>query len=262
MIIDCHTHAFPDAIAARAIASIESRGGSKHVLDGTLGSLLRSMDRSGIDKSLMLNIATKPNQFGPIMDFCAAARSERILPFPSVHPDDPELKSHLLAIKAEGYKGIKLHPYYQEFVFDEERLFPLYETLQAEGLCLIAHTGYDVSYPCDDICTPKQIVRVLDLFPEMRFVASHLGAWYDYDEVRRRFAGRPIYMEMSWAFRYLEKSEIRDIIEQHGPPYVFFGSDAPWVPQEETLADLRSLGFSPEITAMLEGGNARRFFGL
>jgi predicted TIM-barrel fold metal-dependent hydrolase len=96
----------------------------------------------------------------------------------------------------------------------------------------------------------------------MRFVASHLGAWYDYDEVRRRFAGRPIYMEMSWAFRYLEKSEIRDIIEQHGPPYVFFGSDAPWVPQEETLADLRSLGFSPEITAMLEGGNARRFFGL
>jgi predicted TIM-barrel fold metal-dependent hydrolase len=43
---------------------------------------------------------------------------------------------------------------------------------------------------------------------------------------------------------------------------VFFGSDAPWVTPEETLADLRALGFSPEIEAMLEGGNAQRFFGL
>jgi predicted TIM-barrel fold metal-dependent hydrolase len=96
----------------------------------------------------------------------------------------------------------------------------------------------------------------------MKFMASHLGAWYDYEEVRRWFFGRPIYMEMSWSFRYLPAADIKDIIEKHGPRYVFFGSDSPWVAQEETLADLRALGFSPEIEALLEGGNAQHFFGL
>jgi predicted TIM-barrel fold metal-dependent hydrolase len=262
MIIDCHTHAFPDSIAAKALASIEYRGGSKHVLDGTLGSLLKSMDQAGIDKSLMLNIATRPEQFKPIMKFCQEARSDRIIPFPSVHPADPDLKSHLRTIKAEGYKGIKIHNYYQEFIFDEERIFPIYETLEEEGLFLVAHTGYDVSYPCEDHCRPERIVRVLDRFPKLKFMASHLGAWYDYEEVRRCFFGRPIYMEMSWAFRYLPAAEIKDIIEKHGTQYVCFGSDSPWVPQEETLADLRALGFSPDVEAALEGGNARTFFEL
>jgi predicted TIM-barrel fold metal-dependent hydrolase len=262
MIIDCHTHAFPDAIADRAIETLEYRGGSKHVLDGRLGSLLASMDRAGVDASLLLNIATRPEQFEPIMAFCRSSRSDRILPFPSVHPRDPKLRDHIHAIKAEGFKGVKLHNYYQDFIFDEERVWPLYAALQEEGLILAAHTGYDISYPCDGTCTPERIIRVLDRFPEMKFMASHLGAWYDYEEVRRWFFGRPIYMEMSWSFRYLPAADIKDIIEKHGPRYVFFGSDSPWVAQEETLADLRALGFSPEIEALLEGGNAQHFFGL
>jgi predicted TIM-barrel fold metal-dependent hydrolase len=262
MIIDCHTHAFPDALAARALASIEKQGGPKHVLDGTVGGLLASMDRAGVDASLLLNIATKPEHFSPIMDFCRKVRSARIIPFPSIHPQDPQLRDHVHAVKAEGYKGIKLHNYYQNFIFDEERVWPLYAALEEEGLILAAHTGYDPSYPFEDVCRPARIVRVLDRFPGLKFMASHLGAWYDYEEVRRCFFGRPIHMEVSGSFPCLPAADIRDIIEKHGPHYVFFGSDSPWVAQEETLANLRGLGFSPDIEAMLEGGNAQRFFGL
>ncbi len=262
MIVDCHTHAFPDAIAARAIDAIGKHGSVRNVLDGTLGSLLASMDQAGVDKSFLLNIATKPDQFTAIMKFSAASRSDRIIPFPSVHPDDPELKSHLRAIRNEGYKGIKLHPYYQQFVFDEERLFPLYATLEEEGLFLIAHTGYDIAYPFDDYCRPRRIVQVLDRFPGLKFMASHLGAWMDYEEVRRWFIGRPIYMDLSCTFGYLAAPEIKTIIEQHGPQYVLFGSDSPWVGQAETLSDLRGLGFTPGELALIEGENARLFFGL
>jgi predicted TIM-barrel fold metal-dependent hydrolase len=262
MIVDCHTHAFPDGIAARAMAAIGKRGGFRQVLDGTVGGLLASMDKAGVDQSILLNIATKPDQFPAIMSFCAAARSDRIIPFPSVHPDDPEWKSRLSAIRAEGYKGIKLHPYYQQFLFDEERLFPLYARLEEEGLFLIAHTGYDISYPFDDRVGPARVVRVLDRFPGLKLMTSHLGAWYDYDEVRRWFVGRPIYMDISCTFGYLPAPEIKALIEAHGTQYVLFGSDSPWMAQEETLSDLRSLGFSPEVLALIEGENARRFFSL
>ncbi len=263
MIIDCHTHAFPDHLAARALASIESGGGdARHVLDGTVGNLLKSMDQAGIDKSLMLNIATKPDRFAPILKFCSAARCDRIIPFPSVHPDDPELKSHLKTIRAEGFLGIKLHPYYQDFLFDEERLFPLYASLVEEGLFLAAHTGYDISFGKIEKCCPERIIRVLDRFPGLKLMTTHLGAWNDYAEVRRWLIGRPIYLEISCASQCIPPAEIKDIIEKHGPQYVLFGSDSPWVAQEETLTGLRSLGLSPDILAMIEGNNARRFFGL
>ncbi len=262
MIIDCHTHAFPDAIAARALDAIGTRGGFRPVLDGTVGSLLRSMDRAGVDKSLLLNIATKPDQFVPILKFCAAIRSDRLIPFPSVHPDDPEMKSRLRTIKAEGYKGVKLHPYYQGFTLDEPRLDPLYATLEEEGLFLIAHTGYDVSYPFDDICGPRRIVAVLDRFPGLQFMTSHLGAWYDYDEVRRWLVGRPVYMDLAVTFGYLPDAELKALIEKHGPQYVCFGTDSPWVNQADDLAKLRALGLDADALAGIEGENARRFFGL
>src|SRR4030042_4652731 len=67
-IIDFHTHAFPDALAARAMkALLEEAPGIKAYLDGTVGDLLRSMDRSGIETSVVCCIATKGGQFGPLL---------------------------------------------------------------------------------------------------------------------------------------------------------------------------------------------------
>jgi uncharacterized protein len=33
--------------------------------------------------------------------------------FPSLHPDDPLLFEHLQEVNDEGFKGVKMHPYYQ-----------------------------------------------------------------------------------------------------------------------------------------------------
>jgi len=103
---------------------------------------------------------------------------------------------------------------------------------------------------------------VLDRFPGLRFSTSHLGAWYDYDAVRRHLVGRPVGMDIACSFGFLPDAEIKSLIEAHGPHQVFFGSDSPWVDQAETLARLRALGLAPEALAGIEGENARRFFGL
>jgi len=59
-IIDFHTHAFPDELAARAIPFLEEEGNVKAWLDGTAADLLRSMDRAGIERSVICSIATRP----------------------------------------------------------------------------------------------------------------------------------------------------------------------------------------------------------
>ena len=43
----------------------------------------------------------------------------------------------LKRIKDSGFKGIKLHPFYQRFYADEKRLYEIYETLQKEDLFLV-----------------------------------------------------------------------------------------------------------------------------
>lgn len=65
-IIDFHTHAFPDKLAERAIKSLEGEGEIKAHLNGTVSALLSSMDRYGIEKSVVCSIATKPAQFDSI----------------------------------------------------------------------------------------------------------------------------------------------------------------------------------------------------
>ena len=70
MLIDFHTHAFPDAVAANAVKKLAHvAGGLQPYTDGTVGDLKRAMDQSGVDVSVVLNIATNAHQQKNVNDF-------------------------------------------------------------------------------------------------------------------------------------------------------------------------------------------------
>ena len=62
MIIDFHTHTFPDAIADKTIAYLTEKGGILPYRRGTLGALIDSMKSSGVDYSVVLPVVTNPKQ--------------------------------------------------------------------------------------------------------------------------------------------------------------------------------------------------------
>ena len=64
MIIDFHTHAFPDTLAPRAIGVLTEKSGLKPTHDGTAQGLVSNLDKNGIDKAVVLSIATKATQDG------------------------------------------------------------------------------------------------------------------------------------------------------------------------------------------------------
>ena len=66
MIIDFHTHSFPDQSAEKTIKILEAKGGSKAFTDGTRLGLVNSMKAAGIDCSIVLPVLTKPEQFKSI----------------------------------------------------------------------------------------------------------------------------------------------------------------------------------------------------
>ncbi len=257
-IVDFHAHAFPDELAGRAVPYLEKEGNIKARLDGTISSLLRSMDRSGIEKSVVNSIATKPSQFSSILTWSKKIRSERIIPFPSVHPGDPMLGARISQVKREGFKGIKLHPYYQEFSLDEERLVPLYEKVCEENLILALHTGFDIAFPPIKRADPMKIEKLKERFPAMKLVATHLGAWKQWAEVERHLVGKEVYMEISFALEFLKREEARNIILNHPKEYILFGSDTPWTDQQETVSLLKNLGLGQKREGLILRDNSLR----
>lgn len=241
-IVDFHTHAFPDALAARAMKSLlEEAPGIQAYLDGTVGDLLRSMDANGIEKSVVCCIATKPEQFEPILAWCEHIRSDRLIPFPSVHPADPAAAEHIRRIGQEGFCGIKLHPYYQDFFADEDRMLALYEAAGRSNLLLVMHTGYDIAFPRIRRADPRRILTVKERFTHLRLVTTHMGAWQQWDEVHEQLIGRDILMEISFALEDLDVERARAMILGHPDGCVLFGTDSPWTQQGRTLALLERL---------------------
>ncbi len=264
-IIDFHTHVFPDELAGRAMAALLEEGKKKwdvtaH-LDGRVSSLLDSMDRNGIDRSVVCSIATRPSQFAPILAFSEQIRSERIIPFPSLHPDDPHAREKVAEIRRAGFKGIKFHPYYQKFTIDEERLFPIYEKICEEGLIVVMHTGFDLAFDRERIADPARIVRILERLPEFKLVTTHLGAWEDWEEVEKRLIGRKIYMEISYALDIIDREQARRMILAHPADCVLFGSDSPWTGQDRTLSLLKDLDLGPERLRRILTDNAAALLG-
>jgi predicted TIM-barrel fold metal-dependent hydrolase len=257
-IIDFHTHAFPDSLADKAMAALESEGDIKAHLDGRISSLISSMDRNGIEKSLVCSTATKPSQFEPILSWSQKIASERIVPVPSLHPDDPAAVERVDQIKELGMKGIKLHPYYQNFSIDEERLFPVYDRISQNGLILVVHTGFDFAFEKVRISDPEKILKVLENFPDLKLVTTHLGAWDDWDEVEKLLIGKEIYMEISFSLEFLNKERAYSIISRHPKEYILFGTDSPWTDQGKTLSLLKELNLEKDVEEHILRNNALR----
>lgn len=257
-IIDFHAHAFPDQLAVKSVPILAAKADITAVLDGTITSLLHSMDRAKINKSVVASVATRPAQFDAILAWSKKIRSERIEPFLSFHPENPDMLSCIEKIKDEGFKGIKLHPYYQKFAVDEERLFPAYEKIADLGLILLMHSGFDIGFPGSRIADPVRTARVIKAFPDLKFIAAHMGGWQLWDEVREFLVGKNVYLDLAFCLEFMTADEAREIILGHPMDKILFGSDTPWADQQGAIAQVRSLNLGDELEKMILGENGAK----
>lgn len=260
--IDFHTHIFPDHLAKRAVHALEQEANERAFLDGTLADLRRSMQRHGIEHCVIASIATKPEQFEPMLQWSKTLRAKDIVPFLSVHPDDPLCIERVKRIQQEGFKGIKLHPYYQEFVLDDPCLRNLYEAISDAGLILLVHTGFDIAFERVRRCDPRRVMNVRRDFPDLNLVATHCGGWDDWDAVEKHLLGKPVLMDMSYSRNVMGEARFRHILNTHPADYLVFGSDSPWADQGQAMADLVQAVTDTDRLGKILYGNAARLLGI
>lgn len=230
--------------------------------DGTTASLLESMQTAGISRSVICSIATRPEQWRPILDWSLSIRSKKLIPLASVHPYDPDANAHLKAVSAAGLPGIKLHPYYQNFALDDPALKEYFNTVSELGMIIVAHCGYDVAFPRDDRAAPQRIIRLLNQHPDLQLVTTHLGAWQDWENVCRLMLGRQIWIETSYSLNLLPPETAREMLLNHPPKRLLFGTDSPWRDQSTALDEIRALNLPQELENAILHTNALNLFPL
>lgn len=258
MIIDFHTHTFPDKIAAKTIAYLAEKGNVQPHREGTLSSLKESMKRSGVDYSVILPVATVPKQVESINNLAAELNGkDGIIYAGAIHPDYEDIDGALDFIKNAGLFGVKLHPDYQGVYFNDPRVLKILEGAAKRGLYIVTHAGIDVGYPNDVHCTPDMVLEVLGKLGgiiENKLILAHLGGCDLPDEVLEKLCGKPVYMDTAVVLdRYPEKSA--EIIRAHGADKILFATDSPWADQKDFIGLLKSFGFSERENEMMFSEN-------
>ena len=99
-------------------------------------------------------------------------------------------------------------------------------------------------------------------FPDLKLIASHFGAWEDWDEVEEHLIGRRVYLDTSYSIAQLGRERALSMLERHDNNYFLFGSDSPWGDQSEDLKTLRELGLDDRYIHRILGGNAAKLLNL
>ena len=263
MIIDTHTHIFPDNTAESILKFTAQKFNVKVYGKGTAADLMAHMDANKVSHAVIHMVAINPKAAPAINTWLINLSEPRFIKFGTLHPHQQDYKREILRLKAHGITGIKLQPAVQGFTVDNAELtYPLYEELSNNGMTVMFHVGGNPTPYANQHSSPKMVLRVAQDFPELTIIAAHLGGLNMWDEVTGTLAGREnVYMETSMTYEKILPTVAEHIIRKHGPRKIFFGTDYPFASIKKCIESARDLSFLTQREQEdLMGENARRFF--
>jgi predicted TIM-barrel fold metal-dependent hydrolase len=258
MVIDFHTHIFPDKIADRAVSTIEEFYSIPVQMDGTAEALLAAGRAGGIDRFVVFSAAPTPSQVQRINTFIAGvcAGHPALTGFGTLHPGMENPLDEIERILALGLRGIKLHPDMQRFDIDDDAMMSVYAALEGR-LPVLFHTGdYRYSYS-----HPSRLARVLDAFPNLTAVAAHFGGWSMFDIAMDYLYNRRCYFDVASSLPFLGLRRSRELIRIYGAERFLFGSDYPMWNPAACLADFLRLDLTGAENDAILSQNALPLLG-
>ena len=282
MIIDMHTHIFPEKISAYVLEKLSRTSRTPAFTDGTVDGLKKSMDAAQIDLSVILPVATTAKQVEKI-NSSAAALNEKfsgdgIISFGCIHPDFTNYREELSRVKNYGLKGIKIHPVYQDTNLDDTKYMRILYRAAELGLIVVTHAGLDIGFPGVVRCSPQMAKKVVDELGEFKFVLAHMGGWKNWSEVLKILRGTKIFIDTSFStgriiprsdFRWSEEdlkllnaAQFMEFVKVFGAERILFGTDSPWTSARTSIDFIKNLPLNDGDKDKILGLNAKRLLNV
>ncbi len=277
MIIDFHTHTFPDKIAAAAVAKLEQTAHAISHSDGTRGGLLQSMQAAGIDHAVVLPVATNPLKCVSMNDTSHTLNGQDGLTyFAAIHPDAPNWQEELARVKSLGFKGVKIHPVYQGVAINDPRFIRILDRCGELGLIVVMHSGADIGFPGVEKCSPAMLRDALKQSGPVTLVAAHMGGWRNWQEVPEYLLYTGIYLDTAFSLGsispidnyytpeelpMLDEARFCELVRIFGANRILFGTDSPWDDMQKSVERIRALPLTEAEKTAIFSGNALRLLG-
>jgi len=232
---------------------------------GTVERLLASMDRRGIDATVLIGappIAT--NDW--LLDRATAAGNGRLVPVTTLPPlddgaDEAAWRDAFEQLAGRGARGFKIHPNMDGLPADHVAYRALFAAADAHGRFVIVHTGcfHVPAYKRHGAAEPNAFEPLFQAFPKVPVCLAHMNrehpeaAW----DVMERHS--QLFADTSWQ----PADAIRRAVDRVGVDRVLLGSDWPLLHgdlQADALEVLRRAVTADEAER-IGRDNARRFLG-
>lgn len=277
-MIDFHTHTFPDRIAAAAVSKLEQTAHAVSFSDGTANGLIASMRRAGIERSVVLPVATNPLKCASMNDASHALNGQNgLIYFGAIHPDAPDWHEELGRVKELGFKGVKIHPVYQGVDIDDPRFVRILARAGELGLMVVMHGGEDIGFPGVNRCDPRKLRRALDQAGPVTLAAAHMGGWRNWEEVPEFLLDTTVYLDTAFTLgsitplddHYMPEQlpmisdeTFMELVRLFGSGRILFGTDSPWADQKKCIEQINALPLTEQEKDEIFEGNACRLLDL
>jgi predicted TIM-barrel fold metal-dependent hydrolase len=261
-IIDAHTHVFPERVVDRAVAFLTEEYKTLPLIWPVAPKLLAHMQASGVDRSVVAPVASRPDQVASINQWAISLAAEpRLLPFGGLHPHDPDLEDEIHRLLDAGIPGVKLQPHFQAFDLDEPAAERMWETI-GDRLAVLIHSGKEMQ-PIEKLRpTPARIAALIERHPYLHLIVAHLGGFRIWDDVEKDLVGANVHLDLSFTFGHIGYPQIERIIRAHGPERILWGSDFPWQTQSFGLEAFARLSLTEDERRAILSGNILTLLGL
>ena len=275
MIIDAHTHLFPDEVRKKRLSFCRRDEGFRLLYQNdrariaSLEDLLRNMDREGVEQSVICGFPWEDpglcREGNDYLIHCSGQYPDRLIAFACIPLRLPRLaERELERCLSRGMRGIgELAFYHQETTAkDVQRLCSVLQPLSEREIPLLLHTNEPVGhdYPGKTLKDLRPIYQLLLALSNLTIILAHWGGGFFFYELMpevARAAQRVFYDTAASPFLY--RPQIYALaIQIIGPGRILFGSDYPLISPGRYFEELKRCRLPGHVQAKIKGLNARR----
>ena len=269
MVIDFHTHVFPEKIASKTIALLAQKSGAVPHTDGTVSGLIENLEKGGADIAITLPVVTAPHQFESINRFALTINrqtpkgSGQLISFGGIHPACEDIEGKMRFLKENGFLGVKIHPDYQDTFVNDEGYIRILRASKELDMIVVTHAGVDDGYTDKPVrCPPELALEVIQKVGHSKFVLAHMGGNRYLEGVYTLLAGQDVYFDTSFVLPDIGQANFKKMLEKHGEDRILFATDCPWRDIGEEIARVRSYGLNKETEEKILWRNAAELLGI
>ena len=280
MIIDAHTHIFPERIRRNREKYFADEPAFKKLYQSPKSRLigaremLASMDDSQVDKAVVFGFPWKaPLLFKQHNDYISEVVKrypQRFIGLGCFDPfSDGVAEETRRCLQKAGLSGIGELAFYQTGIENSSlpRLEPVMEICRGLDLPVLIHTNEPIghSYPGKTPNTLAQIYQLIQTFPRNKIVLAHWGGGLFFFSLLKKEvieALKNVYFDTA-ASPYLYDADVyRLAIQRVGVEKILFGSDFPLLPPIRYFDEIKTAGLSEDEMQQICGLNAAALFNV